>query len=721
MAQTTQIVPKYSFPYVETHINDYTQVVDTPVAGAVDNTVKLAFAVTAPKGIDNVWVRKTTKASAIKTFGDSNFKKYGQPYMQALNVLEKENSQVWIMRVMPENAAYANSIVSAFYKADTADEVANPHERKFRIKLTAKSVADVSAKEMLATAAKQLNGETSVVDGETVYKDGEGFIQVPLMTVNYTGRGTCGNLFSMRMSQAYTYEKEFGIKMYNFEVLSSENSVTKDANYVGALVSSAKYGSETTTLIDDVLDDAETGVAPLDVHVNEENVELIYDKYVEFITGLRQDLIEDYEKKLDEYAVPEEMLNGTSVITDEYVEKVAELKEIEAMIDATEEDNIPDLDEFDVIFGQKVASTEMLTGLEFCKTLDNTVDTTAEDYNAAAYTADVVVDFQSAKGLKLYNGTNGYFDKPRVTTVDGVEVQSTYEEEVNRCYEKAFNGTYDKKILSPRRVGITAFFDANYPMSVKKQMVDLASARYECRVYLDTNIIPSLSTATLKNLITEYSIFDNHMVSIDIHNYLVREYSTNKKVNVTISYLLSALYVDHLTHYGYHIPFCKEYAQLTGHIKDSIKPVIEEYDAEIKEKLNTNRLNYFECIDENIFQRATQNTTQKANTDLLEESNSTILYNFKRMIEEDVQAELYNFAEETVRNSFIEVEKAKYASLQGSVVESFNISFATSRYEFEHSILHCYLTIVFRGLTKQAIVEIDINKRQYNVPTTTEE
>lgn len=717
MAQTTQIVPKYSFPYVETHINDYTQVVDT-AAVETDTAIKLAFAVTAGKGIDNVWVRKKTKSSAVKTFGNSNFKKFGQPLMQALNVLERENGHVWMMRVMPENAAYANSIVSAYYKADTAEEVADAHNRKFRIKLTAKSAENICTKDDLVAAAKVFDGTSVIVDGVEMYRDAEGFSQVPFMTVNYSGRGTCGDSYSMRMNQAYTYEREYGIKMYNFEIITSENSISKDANYVGALVTSTKYGVESSTLIDDILSDAEVGVAPVDVHVNEENVEFIYDEYVAFIKALHTDLVEEYETKLDQYNIPEEMLNGTTTVTDAYKDQVNELKTIENLIDETDDSNIPDLDEFDLIFGLKVASTNMLPAIAYCKTLTDSVDTTADDYDEKMYTTSTVVDFQSSKGLILSNGNNGYFDNPRKTTVDGVEVQSTYEDELEICLKKAYDGSYDSKILSSRLIGVSAFFDAGYPMEVKKQIVDLAGARNDCRVYLDTNIITSFSN--LYKIIEDYSIFNDHMVSVDIHNYITREYSTNKKVNVTISYLLAAQYVDHITNYGYHIPFCKEYVKLTGHIKDSLKPIVNEYNLDLQEKLNNNRLNYFECIGENQFQRATQNTTQKSQTDLIEESNSTILYNIKRLIELDVQKELYNFADETVRNSFIEVERAKYSSLEGTVVEKFNISFATSEYEFEHSILHCYLAITFRGLTKQAIVEIDLNKRTYN-PTTTEE
>ena len=714
MAQTTQIVPKYSFPYVETVINDYTLVQDTAVASTVDSSIKQVYAVTASKGIDNVWVRKSSRESAVKTFGESNFKKFGQPLMQALQVADQENSQVWMMRVMPENAAYSNGIVSAYYKADTAEDVADAHNRKFRIKLTSKSVENATTGAELAAKALEADGVTTVVDGVSTYKDAEGFTQAQLMTVNYSGRGVCGDYFSMRMSQALSYEKEYGIKMYNFEVINSENGIAKDANYVGALVSSAKYGSESTTLIDDVLDDAEVGLAPIDVKVNEDSVEEVYEAYVAFIKELHNDCVVEYEAKLDQYAIPEEMLNGSIPVTEDFEAQYNELKTIGNIIDQTEDDMIPDIDQFDIIFGLKVASSDKLPAIAFPTLLTDDVDTTAADYDAAMYTATTnLVDFSSAKGLVLANGGDGYFANPRTELVNGVMVTKTYADEVKECFIKAYNGTLDKRILSPRRMAITAFFDAGYPYEVKRQIAELGLARNDCRVYLDAGIVNSLSGNVVKGLKNDFEIFDDHAISVDITNYLVKEASTNKKVNVTINYFLAPQYVNHLTNYGYHIPFVKEYAQLAGHIRDSLCPVVEEYEVDLKEELYNSRLNYFECMSENVFQRAVQNTSQKDNTDLLEENNSTILYNIKRNVEEDVQGEIYNFADEGVRQSFIEIEKAKYASLVGNVVESFDITFATTQYEFEHSILHCYLSVVFRGLTKKAIVEIDINKRTY--------
>ena len=67
MAQATQIVPKFSFPYVETVINNNTVVTDsTPVEA--DDKVKYVFAFAGPKGIDNRWVRKST----LKSFKETN-------------------------------------------------------------------------------------------------------------------------------------------------------------------------------------------------------------------------------------------------------------------------------------------------------------------------------------------------------------------------------------------------------------------------------------------------------------------------------------------------------------------------------------------------------------------------------------------------------------------------------------------------------------------------
>ena len=140
MPQATQIVPKFSFPYVETIVNDNTLVDNTTATSNLDPTIKYVFAFTSGKGEDNKFIRKRSVESFKNTFGDSNYKKYGQPLMMPLAVLNRNNTSVWCMRVMPENACYANNMIALAYKADEENAYPDtPSKRKFRIKFLQKA------------------------------------------------------------------------------------------------------------------------------------------------------------------------------------------------------------------------------------------------------------------------------------------------------------------------------------------------------------------------------------------------------------------------------------------------------------------------------------------------------------------------------------------------------------------------------------------------------
>ena len=84
------------------------------------------------------------------------------------------------------------------------------------------------------------------------------------------------------------------------------------------------------------------------------------------------------------------------------------------------------------------------------------------------------------------------------------------------------------------------------------------------------------------------------------------------------------------------------------------------------------------------------------------------------MIEYDINARLYNFNEADVRRRFKEYEEDRFRNWNNRYVESIEIEFKSNKWEHEHSILHCYVSIVFRGLFKRATVEIDINRRDYS-------
>lgn len=704
MAQVTQIVPKFSFPYVETVINDYTQVDNTVDTANTDPTIKYVFAFQSGKGIDNVFVRKNSQAGFVETFGNSNYKKYGQPLMMPLAVLARNNTSVWCMRVMPENATYANNLISIGYKADASDAYPDePSKRKFRIKFIQKHVED------LKTAAEYM----AAFEGLST-SDAEGYTVAPFMAIRSAGRGKYGNNYTVKMSQDVNYEREFGIKMYDFDILSIEGGLTKNASYVGSCTSSTKY--ENATLINDILEDTETGLAPVEVYVEEENVEAIYAAYIAFCKE-QHDLLEtEYDEKLASYKIPDGMLEGTVEVTEEFADKVAELHNIDAMIDATEASELPDLDEFDPIFGLKVASTSMLPFIYFVQSSEY-ADVDAEDYDANDYTSTLAADmpvFGSTKGVVLDGGTEGDFDPSTP--------KETKDAAITKCYCSAYDGTLDRRILTARRIPANALWDANYPFAVKETMANLALLRNDAICYLDTGIdYDAYTSEVVHHLINKYSIFDSKLISKNLQHYTTKESTTGKRVKVSITYFLAPQYSYNVGENGIHIPFVKANAQLSGHVKDSLCPTIEDYESELKETLYTNRFNYFETLDENVFQRATQSTSQMAETDLMEESNTTILYTIKRMIEKDIQQNLYNFADQSIRSSFASYEKAVFSGWVGDKILALDIEFKSNQWESEHSILHCYLAITFRGLEKRAIVEIDINKRTYTATNTEEE
>ena len=898
MAQATQIVPKFSFPYVETHINDYTTVTNTDVDyGVMEPVVSYIFPFVSSKGIDNKFIKYHGKASIIKAYGNSNWKKYGQPLMQVLNIANSLNSEIWCMRVMPENATYAHNVVSVHYRGDTADNVSEAHKRRFRIKFvkspaqTKKVVTtdDITTSEEYEDAkiikpsdlqlARYVNEDAGTLDDEGYS------IEPGVLTFRSAGRGVYGNNYRVRASQNMSYEKEYGIKFYDFEVLSNENALTKESTYTGSIVTSTKY--EATTMINDVLDDTPTGTAPVFLNVDEDGVDNIYAAYVDWFESNKEDLLDeitdlqsvvegyynDEDGKFyliseeesepvtnveavvggkayvhpvvsgtltsDGFTVDGETVDGTSDIiyydtttekyylydseaTPSFVEqedtsslivtveadkiycdtttsKYYELNTTSNLLEETEytpvtdtevepikdnkvyydtvadkyyiytslsdgtyayqtDDNLisevtdsmiagtetystlvkpliklirsiktlltiglPDIDQFDLLFGRSVAKTTSDQFIVYPQQLTDDVDQTSDDFDANDYTtSENVVYFDSVEGVNLVNGYDGYFTEgeQRITQtiVDGrtVNIQWTLDQEIEECYKNAFNGTYDKRILSPKRLKASALWDANYPMSIKNVIADLALCRNDGLCYLDCGIMSNFSLSTVENLIADFAGFDDHKISKNIHHYYTREANTKKRVPVTITYFLSRKFADHVINNGSHIPFVKSYAQLDNFIKDTMYPTIEDYETEIKETLVENRFNYFDVVDDGVYERATQNTSQSSLSDLLEENNVHTLYEIKRIVEADITRNLYDFSDQQTRQNFRDFEIAKFENWSSKQVQSFDIQFGMNTWESERSILHAYISVVFRGLQKRAILEIDINKRTYN-------
>lgn len=679
MANTVQIVPKYSFPYVETVINNNSVVDDTETT-EVNNVVRRSFisVFVGPKGPDNKLINIESLTNFKDTFGRSNYKLYGQPLMMPEAILNNENTNVWCMRIMPKDALYSNSILSLWYKAD-------PDAKAFRIKFTTKSLSAVAEDGSIdPDLVEQLANRDSIIelgkvlDGaalDGVYTDDEGYVQVPLAVFTATGRGKYGNDLRWRITLNQDYEKEYGIKLYKFEVIDTTEASSLTGNYIGSLVSSTKYAD--ASLINDVIEDSDEDNIPAYVHVFEENMETLYTAYVEFCN---------------------EMLEA----------------------DPTLDIDIPAIDQFDPLFGKAIANAKVRVTpnqpfIKFTNELTDDVDTTAVDYDDADYTATDTIILDDVTGNVFGNGSDGSID----ASIDASERNTT----INQLYIDAFSGKLDKLIMSPRRIPAAIIFDAGFDMPVKVALTRLALYRNDCAVMLDCGIMESLTLSDIEKLETNFSAidaladeftpFNKWLISVNLHHYTTKESSTGKRVKVTITHFLAGAIPAHWNSNGYHDPFVFTSAVLNGHIKNSLQPSVEAHENDLKQMLYSSRFNYFEATRENVFERGTQITFDDANSDLLDENNVHTLMILKRSIEDDARDQHSNFTSPTIRADFEEFVKTKYAPIVGKQVKTLSIKYTQNEFEFERSLVHLYLDVTFRQLNKGTIVELNVNKRTY--------
>lgn len=636
MASSVQIVPKYQHPHVETYVYDntfYTE--DSSVE--VDDSIKLIAVFSSGKGIDNKFVKKTNLKSFTDTFGKSNPKKYGQPLMMPIAALNTGVASVWCMRVMPTDAAYANSVLSAYYKADVDSKM-------FTVKYKAKSFTDGEAIH---------NRDDIEVKGNTVESPDtlDGWTHLPIASIIAMGRGEYGQNYRWRITNNTEYERDYDKKFYTFEILSTENGLSRIATYVGTLVTPTDL--QDTVQITDVIADEDMGSYPANIIVYEENVDALYNAYVDFLNQVAE---EEPETEID----------------------------------------IPTVNEFDPFFGLALNSTD---ALQFF-----TVQGSDGDDPEA-------IDLDIATGINFLGGTEGSFSEADPEAAEEALVQA-YKDAFGGVTDKLIlaprriacdflldaNYPYEVKLalaeLAHARNDCMLFLDCGIQPSFSSPTLGQMELDYASGIFhTEDNDIP--------------------MVSLNPQHYEVRDIHTGRKTTVTMTYFIAQNLPTHFAENGSHIPFVKSYAELTDFVPNSLAPSVEMFESDLKEELYTHRFNYWESIGESQFQRACQCTAQVGNSDLLEENNVHTLFALKRQLEYDCWINTYNFTSADERARFQQIEEAKFESWKGSRLDTLSIRFDATAWEAERSIVHCYVEVQFRNLHKRTIIEIDINRRNF--------
>ena len=490
MDNSVQIIPFYAHPHVHTVIFDDT-FYDETVAQPRDPT-DLPFATVvvagADKGIDNTFVRISDLNTKKALFGPGNFQKYGQPSLQA-DLLFNGSTNVWFCRVLPDNATYANLILLAHYRmGDERDDLDQETglkrmEIKFSVAYATKpNLTDgATGDDVIQEYANTLIEEAATEEDYNV---------LPICYVRSVGRGRYGNQYSMCFRRDTDAEKEYGMKMYKWALITNA-SVSRVTNiFSGSLYQTTRYNQ--STLVSDVLDQFPTGSCPVYIYPFEDNFIKLYEFYKSVVDTNKEylDSVDATDLQLRELAEAVAIdnstfdplfgytLNARTDLTIPYYKNYTEKSTgpyVAPDLSVGNESEIPQTTE-----DWNTAKVGMTLLVEADGNKDGhrwTYTITAVNEETGAITYDEGVEsalddaeydglnIAKAAGVRFYGGHDGDFEEISVNGETRAPSPAEMKLLLAREYVKAFRGEKDRKILSPARVNLDFIFDANYNMT----------------------------------------------------------------------------------------------------------------------------------------------------------------------------------------------------------------------------------------------------------------
>ena len=549
MESTVQIIPYYAHPHVHTVIEDNSWYDETVAARNSSEDMPFATCVVtgADQGIDNTFVRLNDLATKELLFGKGNFRKYGQPSIQA-DVLFNGNTNVWFCRVLPENATYANMIVLAHYrKGKILDELGQETgkvrlEVKYSIEYANKPILTEGAKteDEIEAFARSLTSLTA--DPQT------GYMTIPVCYIRSIGRGQYGNNYSVSITRDADAEKEYGLKMYKFNLLNN-TEVTGISNvFSGSLYQTSKY--EMSTLIDDVIGQFSLGSTPIMIHTFEDNFEKLYEFYKKivaennrYVSGSGQNSDDLKELQIAQAITPETfdplfgLMYNTRVNEEIPYYRNYTVKETGAWVTPTLEVpnhggaskplNIADWSSAFVGATVLVVADPLNDGHRWLYKVShidpNTGNIIYDEGVECAIDDDQYTGANLALGVgnMLVGGHDGYFQE---ITVNG-ETRQPNESEMkillSREYVQAFRGNKDRKILSPARVNLDFMFDANYNMTAENNIniEDTSLSLYNHSTILTDKDAQNLAILGSRGLALDFSDLNVKKAMYDLNEF----------------------------------------------------------------------------------------------------------------------------------------------------------------------------------------------------------
>ena len=559
MATSVQIIPYYAHPHVHTVINDHTWYDETVAVPPTPADLQYATCVVtgADKGIDNVFVRLSDIRTKQALFGKGDFGKYGQSSLQA-DQLFNGYTNVWFFRALPDNATYANMIVLAHFRTGKILDELNQETGKNRLEIKF-SVEHAAKPNLVEGATKDIDieefatGLTSMVAHPQT-----GYMTVPLFYVRSVGRGKYGNMYSMRFARDVEAEGEYDLKMYRYSLLTNEPRTRVTNMFAGSMYQTTRH--EMSTLIEDVLDQFETGSCPVFIKTFEDNFIYLYNYY--------QEIVADNEAYIMASGDPDDVAElkvAKSVRIDGFdplfglmlktktaqripyyrnytVKPSGPWIDPDLVIPNTAGSNKPlNIVDWNNAFvgGRVVVAADPLNeGLRWLYRVIRVEDATGDivydegeevAIDAAEYDG---LDLQLPVGHMFHGGHDGDFQE---ISVGGALRPPTIPEMkllLSREYVRAFRGEKDRKILSPARVNLDFIFDANYNMTTDE---DLEVDTYMTHLYNNSTVLTDSDAQQLAAIGSDSFLMDFTDLNVKKAMYDLNEFRCRNGMTINLA------------------------------------------------------------------------------------------------------------------------------------------------------------------------------------------
>lgn len=646
-------------PHLETTVVDNSLVTEPEVVGGT--TLFMPFF--SNKGIDNQLQLFTSQAKFISETGVPNFKEYGQPGYNILNCL-RGGGQVYGIRLLPEEATYANAVISVNISNGTS--VPDIDDSTETEQPETKGIYSI-----YAIDEDEFNLQNDEIEDNEGEIEDDGVIDTPETDIPEVNPDEDTDVDTDNTEGEEKPEEPVKRTLRRAVVSSIKNANSKNALKLTTVSESAsefpilvmrakgrgKYGNKISFSLE-----LESGLGDTyDFPVYSLRVYEISDKG-------QQLLVEGpYQVSLFPEAVS---TAGSSMFIKNIVERYSKYIEVEV-----NEANIDLV--YDILY--KESDEEYFLPQ-------------SADILCLGSTDGVIA---STCYSELLNGTDtGNELNDRLT--------DTQKEEL---LIKAYRGQIDLGVLHKRQYPFDFVLDANFSTDVKKEMISLCSDRGDVFGFLDCGLGINTSADALNspaaNLLSK-----TYYTGLYGQPLTVYDTFTNSDIQLTFTFALAYKVPYNDATYGVQYPLAGPNRGVVEGFKSiAFNPIAVE-----KEELYKAKINYVEQDYKNA-KLMSQLTMQDKNTALSNINNVRVLMRMIRRVEEISESYYFEHATDGTLNAFsAAINNAIGEWVTNSACTTATATVYQNDYDAAQKIVRVRIAVVFTDIIERIVIEFNVGR-----------